>query len=176
VAFSEPRDRSKKARAGPRRAHYISVTALPGRIFRYKSSPMADLRNRPLIFGSLPLLVLLGGCDPGPQCDSPENRDAVLQSFSGDRNNALARFVASQAEIASPRDAAASAPKPDQPPTYLLDQEMVTLSTSDHQRTLKCSGVLSASIGDTSASKEFNFTVRREADGKITISVEPFQF
>ena len=137
---------------------------------------MADLRTRPLILCSFPLLALLGGCDPGPQCDSPENRNAVLQSFSGDRNNALARFVASQADIANPQGATASAAKPDQSPTYLLDQEMVTLSTSDHQRTLKCSGALSATIGDTSASKEFNFTVQRGADGKVTVSVEPFQF
>lgn len=137
---------------------------------------MADLCNRPLIFCGFPLLVLLGGCDPGPQCDSPENRNAVLQAFSADRNNALAQFVASQADIAHPQDVAASATKPDQSPTYLLDQEMVTLSTSDRQRTLKCSGVLSATIGDTSASKEFNFTVRQASDGKLTVSVEPFQF
>ena len=137
---------------------------------------MADLRNRTLIFFSLPLLVVLGGCDPGPQCDSSENRDAVLQAFAADRSNALARFVASQADIVHPQDAAASTTKPDQSPTYLLDQEMVTLSSSDHQRTLKCSGVLSATIGDTSASKEFNFTVRQASDGKLTVSVEPFQF
>ena len=137
---------------------------------------MADLGNRPLVFCSFALVTLLGGCDPGPQCDSPENRDAVLQSFSGDRDNALARFVASQADIANPQDAAASATKPDRSPTYLLDQEMVTLSSSDHQRTLKCSGVLSATIGDTSASKEFNFTVKQATDGKITVFVEPFQF
>jgi hypothetical protein len=137
---------------------------------------MADLRTRPLTFCSLLLLVALGGCDPGPQCDSPENRDAVLQAFAADRSNALARFVASQADIVHPQDAAASTTKPDQSPTYLLDQEMVTLSSSDHQRTLKCSGVLSATIGDTSASKEFNFTVRQASDGKLTVSVEPFQF
>ena len=137
---------------------------------------MAALHHRPLIFCGFPLLALLGGCDPGPQCDSPENRSAVLQSFSGDRSNALARFVASQADITHPQDASASAATPDQTPTYLLDQEMVTLSTSDHQQTLKCSGVLSATIGDTTASKEFNFTVQHAPDGKVTISVEPFQF
>jgi hypothetical protein len=53
---------------------------------------------------------------------------------------------------------------------------MVTTSTSDNKRTLKCSGSLSVTVGDTKASKEVDFTVQQSPDGKITVSVAPFQF
>jgi hypothetical protein len=31
-------------------------------------------------------------------------------------------------------------------------------------------------VGDTTASKEVNFTVQQSPDGKLTVAVEPFQF
>jgi hypothetical protein len=51
---------------------------------------------------------------------------------------------------------------------------MVTVSTDDTKRTLKCSGAVT--VGDVKASKEVNFTVQQASDGKSTVSVEPFQF
>jgi hypothetical protein len=53
---------------------------------------------------------------------------------------------------------------------------MITTSTSNNKRTLRCSGSLSVTVGDTKASKEVNFTVQQSSDGKIAVSVDPFQF
>jgi hypothetical protein len=61
-------------------------------------------------------------------------------------------------------------------PLYSLDEEMVTRSTGKDKRTLKCTGYLSVTVGDTTASKEVNFTVRQSSDGKIAVSIAPFQF
>jgi hypothetical protein len=41
---------------------------------------------------------------------------------------------------------------------------------------LECSGSISVTVGNTKASKELNFTVQQSLDGKITVSVAPFQF
>jgi hypothetical protein len=61
-------------------------------------------------------------------------------------------------------------------PQYVLGEKIVTTSTSKDKRTLTCSGALSVTVGDTKASKEVNFTVQQASDGKITVSVDPFQF
>ncbi|WP_426437260.1 hypothetical protein [Bradyrhizobium genosp. P] len=61
-------------------------------------------------------------------------------------------------------------------PLYRLGEKIVTTSTSKDKRTLECSGAISATVGDTKASKEVNFTVQQASDGKISVSVAPFQF
>jgi hypothetical protein len=48
-------------------------------------------------------------------------------------------------------------------------------AATKQERTLKCSGSISATVGDTKASKEVNYTVQ-QSDGKITVSVDPFSF
>jgi hypothetical protein len=140
---------------------------------------MPYFRERPLVFWSFALAILLGGCDSksGPQCDSSETRNAVLQAVSNDRDNALAKYAAAEnSDAAKAHGDGSEAGKSQQQPKYLLDDEMVTVSTSDHKRTLKCSGALSVTVGDTTASKEVNFTVQQSSDGKLTVAVEPFQF
>jgi len=61
-------------------------------------------------------------------------------------------------------------------PLYQLGQKIVTASTSKDKLTLKCSGELSVAVGDLMATKEVNFQVQQSADGKLSVSVEPFQF
>ena len=133
---------------------------------------------RPLAACSFPFLILLGGCDaqPKPECDSFETRNAVLQTVSSDHDNHLAKFAAGHSADANSHDTVSAAGKPDQKPLYVLGDKMITVSTSDNKRTLKCSGALSATVGETRASKEVDFTVQQSSDGKITVSVEPFQF
>lgn len=53
---------------------------------------------------------------------------------------------------------------------------MVTESISHDKRTLACSGSMSVAVGDAKASKTINFTVQQSSDGKISVSVAPFQF
>src|SRR5580658_116900 len=131
--------------------------------------------KRPIFFWSFPILIILSGCEAKPECDSTETRNAVLQTVSDDHNNALVQFAAKNSTVAKSSDANAEAEKSKQQPSYVLGEKIVTTSTSKDKRTLKCSGSISATIGDTKASKEVNFTVR-QLDGKITVSVDPFQF
>jgi hypothetical protein len=136
---------------------------------------MPHFRRRPTVFWSLPFLIFLGGCDAKPECDSFETRNAVLKTVSEDHKNALAEYAAKSSNLAKSSDVNSEAKKSKQQPLYVLGEKIVTTSTSKDKRTLKCSGSISATVGDTKASKEVNFTVQ-QSDGKIAVSVEPFQF
>ena len=133
--------------------------------------------KRPIVFLSFPFLIFLSGCDAKPpECDSFETRNAVLKTVSDDHNNALVGYAAKNSTIAKSNEASSEAEKSKQQPLYLLGDKMVTTSTSEDKRTLKCSGAISATVGDTTASKDINFTVQQSSDGKITVSVAPFEF
>jgi hypothetical protein len=137
---------------------------------------MPYFRKRPIVFWSFPFLIFLSGCDAKPECDSFETRSAVLQTVSDDHNNALVEYAAKNSTMAKSSGASSEAEKSGQQPLYLLGEKIVTTSTSENKRTLKCSGSMSVAIGDTKASKEVNFTVQQSLDGKITVSVAPFEF
>jgi hypothetical protein len=138
--------------------------------------------ERSLGLWSLPCLVFLSACGPKPECDSFETRSAVLQVISDNHSNPLATYAARNSTANqngsnnSGPDVAKSANSENEKPLYRLGEKMVTTSTSNDKRTLKCSGAISATVGDTKASKEVNFTVQQMPDGKISVSVEPFQF
>jgi hypothetical protein len=100
----------------------------------------------------------------------------VLQSVSDDHNNALGKYAAKNSTMAKSSDAGSAAEKSKQQPLYLLGDKIVTTSTSEDKRTLQCSGSVSVTVGDTKATKEINFTVQQSSDGKISVSVAPFQF
>jgi hypothetical protein len=141
-------------------------------------------RVRSQVIWSFPFLILASGCGATPQCDSFETRNAVLQSVSDDHNNALGSFAAKNSYMANSEtiDRKPEAEKPTnsehakQKPLYELGQKIVTKSVSKDKQTLTCSGSMSATVGETKASKEVNFTVQQSADGKISVSVDPFQF
>jgi hypothetical protein len=137
---------------------------------------MPYFRKRPIVFLSFPFLIFLGGCDAKPECDSVETRNAVLQTVSDDHNNALVEYAAKNSTVAKSSDANSEAEKSKQRPLYLLGEKIITTSTSENKRTLKCSGSISVTVGDTKASKEVNFTVQQSSDSKVTVSVAPFQF
>jgi hypothetical protein len=143
---------------------------------------MPYLHGRSLGLWSLPCLVFLSACGAKPECDSFETRNAVLQVISDNHRNPLATYAAKNStsnrdssNISGP-DVAKSANSENEKPLYRLGEKIVTSSTSDDKRTLKCSGAISATVGDTKASKEVNFTVQQTPDGKLSVSVEPFQF
>jgi hypothetical protein len=142
---------------------------------------MLYFRERSLVFWSFPIVILLSGCGAKPECDSSETRKAVLQVVSDDHHNALATYAAKNSNVAKPPgnatpEAEKSANSESARPLYLLGEKIVTTSTSADKRTLQCSGAISATVGDTKASKEVNFTVQQSSNGKITVSVAPFQF
>jgi hypothetical protein len=135
---------------------------------------MSNFCKRPTVFWSFPFLIFLGGCGAKPECDSFETRNAVLKTISDDHQNALAEYAAKRSNVKS-NDVSPEAEKSKQQPLYVLGEKIVTTSTSADKRTLKCSGSISVTVGDTKVSKEINFTVQ-QSDGKITVSVDPFQF
>jgi hypothetical protein len=137
---------------------------------------MPYFRKRPIVFLGFPFLIFLSGCDAKPECDSFETRNAVLQTVSDDHNNALVQYAAKNPNMAKSSDATSEAEKSKQQPLYALGEKIATTSTSENKRTLKCSGSMSVTVGDTKASKEINFTVQQSPDGKISVSVAPFQF
>ena len=105
-----------------------------------------------------------------PECRAPDRFER--------HNNALVEYAAKNPSMAKSSDASSEAEKSKRQPLYLLGEKIVTTSASENEnkRTLKCSGSMSVTVGDTKASKEINFTVQQSSDGKITVSVAPFQF
>src|ERR1700761_8473558 len=120
------------------------------------------------------VVMSLTGCSPKVECDSPETRQAVLTAVANDHSNPLADFAAKNSNAV--KDVETSPNSERARPLYLLGDKIVTTSTSKDSRTLTCSGAISATVGDAKASKEINFTVQRSSDGKISVSVVPFQF
>jgi len=51
-----------------------------------------------------------------------------------------------------------------------------TNSINKAKRAVTCTGLLYATVEDTTAQKEVDYKVEQTADGKISISVSPFQF
>jgi hypothetical protein len=149
---------------------------------RNEGGLMPYLPERSLRLLSVPCLLFLSACGAKPECDSFETRNAVLQTISDNHRDPLATYAAKNSTAnndgsnSSGPDAAKSANPEKEKPLYRLGEKIVTTSTSDDKRTLKCSGAISATVGDTKASKEVNFTVQQMPDGKISVSVEPFQF
>lgn len=135
---------------------------------------MADNRKRSLVLWTLPLLIIASSCSAQPECDSMETRQAILQYISSDHINPLIDFAAKEAVDAAP--GAKSSNADGAKPMYLLGQRMVTTSTSKDKLTLRCSGALSVTIKNLEATKEVNFTVQKSPDGKLSVSVDPFQF
>ena len=136
----------------------------------------SDSPKRSVVFWSCSFLILLNGCGAKPECDSFETRDAVLKAVLNDHKNALGKYAAENSTAAKSSDTHPESEKAKQQALYLLGDKIVTVSASGDKRTLTCSGSISATVGDTKASKEIGFTVQQSPDGKISVSVTPFQF
>jgi hypothetical protein len=135
---------------------------------------MPSLREASFAFFGFPILIVLGGCGAKVECESPEARSAVLKLVSDDHANALAAYAAKRSNVAG--EVERSANSEGAKPLYQLGESIATTSASKDGRTVQCSGSMSAIVGDTRASKEINFTVQKSSDGKISVSVAPFQF
>ena len=146
--------------------------------------PMNLFRTQqPSVLWCLPVLLVLTGCgDVGPDCATPDARNSVLKSVSDDRNNRLVNFAVdnsdSVAELLSHAEAdaekAAIKDKAKQGAVYSLDDTIVVNSKS--RGATLCAGLLYVRVGDTTVQKEIDFKVEQAADGRISVSVTPFQF
>ena len=138
--------------------------------------------QRTVLWG-LPALLLLVGCgQAGPECDTPDARNSVLQIVSGDSNNALVDYAARnssavEARVSQARTEAEKSAiwdKARQGASYKLDDTIGMNSRS--RRAASCSGLLYATVEDATAEKQVDFKVEQAADGKLSVSVTPFQF
>ena len=132
-----------------------------------------------------PVLLLLSGCgEATPECDSLDTRHTVIKIISDDSNNALVNYAAKNSSVvaAMARNANTEAEKSAilekarQDAAYRLDDTIRTNSINKAKRAVTCTGLLYATVKDTTAQKELDFKVEQTADGKISVSVSPFQF
>jgi hypothetical protein len=145
--------------------------------------PMKHFREGQSVLGCLPVLVLLSGCGGAtPECDSLDTRSTVVKIVSDD--NALVNYAVknSSAVAAMVSNTNTEAEKlaiwerARQSATYRLDDAIRTNSRSKAKRVVTCTGLLYATVEDVTAQKEVDFKVEQTADGKMSISVSPFQF
>ena len=122
------------------------------------------------------MLVYSTGCIAAPECDTIESRKAVLQFVLGDGSNPLGVYAAKNSTAGKNSAPGKSQNLEGETTQYQLSQKIVTTSTSKDKMTVKCSGGISAVVDDTKATKEVSFTVQQSADGKISVSVDPFNF
>jgi hypothetical protein len=141
-----------------------------------KLTRMRYFTNRSLVCWCFPFLVVSSGCIAAPECDSIETRMAVLQFVSGDGNNPLVTYAAKNSTVGKASATAKSQNSKSETPLYQLGQKIVTTSKSKDKLTVKCSGGISAAVGDIKATKEVTFTVQQSSYGTISVSVDPFQF
>jgi flagellar basal body-associated protein FliL len=147
--------------------------------------PMKHFREGEVVLGCLPVLLLLSGCGGAtPECDSLDTRSTVVKIISDDSNNALVNYAVKNSSAVAAMlsntntEAEQSAiwEKARQGAAYRLDDTIRTNSRSKAKRAVTCTGLLYATVEDVTAQKEVDFRVEQAADGKVSISVSPFQF
>jgi hypothetical protein len=137
------------------------------------------------VLGCCHVLLLLSGCgEVTPVCDSLDSRNTVVKVISDDSNNALVNYAAKNSSVIAATVSNANTEveklaileKARQDATYRLDDTIRTNSINKAKRAVTCTGLLYATVEDATAQKEVDFKVEQTADGKISISVSPFQF
>ena len=147
--------------------------------------PMKHFREGQSVFRCLPALLLLSGCGgTTPECDSLNTRSTVVKIVSDNSDNALVNYAVknSSAVAAMVSNTSTEAEKlaiwkkARRGAAYRLDDTIRTNSRSKAQRAVTCTGLLHVTVEDVTVQKEVDFKVEETADGKISISVSPFQF
>lgn len=146
---------------------------------------MRYLRERRAVIGALPALLLLSGCGGAkPECNSADTRASVIKIVSGDSKNPLVDYAVKnsgalhkkQSAAGSEADKSALLEKARQGAVYRLSETITTNSTSKDKRTVTCSGTMFATVEGDIVQKQVDFKVEQGADGKLAVSVSPFQF
>ena len=146
---------------------------------------MKLFRKRSLAFWSLPVALLLNGCgELVSECNSLDARTFVVKIISGDNHNPLVNYAVKNSSwvAAMAGDTRTEAEKATileearQGAVYRLDEAVLTNSRNKTTQTTSCSGLLSVTVGDTTAQKQVDFQVKRTIDGKISVLVNPFVF
>jgi hypothetical protein len=143
-------------------------------------------REGQIVLRCLPVLLLLSGCGgaDGPECDSPVARNSVLKTISDNSNNALVDFVAKNSDTVVARVSNANTEveksaiwqQARQSAAYRLDDSIIMNSRNRKGRAVTCTALLYATVEESTAQKEVDFRVEQAADGKVSVTVKPFQF
>jgi hypothetical protein len=112
-----------------------------------------------LVLGYFSILLSLSGCGGAElECDSLESRKSVVKIIADDNNNALVNYAANNSSVVAAMLSNANAE---------ADRLMILVT---------CSGILDVTVADTTAEKQVDFRVEQAADGKMSVSVDPFLF
>jgi hypothetical protein len=141
-------------------------------------------REQSLVLWCFTASLLLSSCGgAGPECGSLDTRKSVVRIVSDDNNNALVNYAvknsSSVAEMADTKSEAEKSriwEKARQGAIYRLDDTILMNSRNRAAQEATCSGLLYVTVADVTAQKEVEFKVKRTADGKIIVSVNPFLF
>lgn len=160
-----------------------SQSLCEGHRFRARKGSDEELKRN--FEPTLLAFFLLSGCGgAGPECGSLAARASVVKIVSDDNNNALANYAARNSSVveAKAENARTETERSEirkiaaQAASYALDDAIRTNSTSKDKRSAMCSGLLSATVDDATAQKQVDFKVEKTPDGKVSVSVSPFQF
>jgi hypothetical protein len=112
-----------------------------------------------------------------------DTRNSVVKIVSDDNNNALVNYaaknsssVAAMVDDKSEADKLAILEKAREAAVYRLDDTILMNSRNRAAQEVNCIGLLYVTVADATAQKEVKFTVKRPADGRSIVSVNPFLF
>jgi hypothetical protein len=142
-------------------------------------------KKQPLGLCWLCAFLLLSACKGTEfECDSLNARSSVVEIISADSQNALVEYAVKHsssvaAMVSDTRKEAeklAIWEKARQGAIYELDKSILTNSVNRATGAVSCSGLLSVTVGDTTAQKQVDFRIERAANGSTSVSVNPFLF
>jgi hypothetical protein len=141
-------------------------------------------KEQSLVLWCFTASLLLSSCGgAGPECGSLDIRNSVVKIVSDDNNNALVNYavknsssVVAMVNTKSEADKLEIWEKARQGAVYRLDDTTLMNSRNRAAQEVTCSGLLYVTVADVTAQKEVEFKVKRTADGKIIVSVNPFLF
>ena len=142
-------------------------------------------KYKPLPSWWLLVLLLLSACRGAETgCDSLGARTSVVKIISDDSNNALLNYaVKSSSSVATMVSGTSTEAEKlavwehaRQGAVYELDDTILTNSRSRSTGVIRCSALLSVTVGDTTAQKQVDFKIEPTTNGKMSVSVSPFLF
>jgi hypothetical protein len=138
-----------------------------------------------LALGYFSILLSLSGCGGAElECDSMESRKSVVRIIADDNNNALVNYAANNSSVVAAMVGRANTEadrsfifdKAKRDAVYKLDETIRLNSKNRAAHVVTCSGILDVTVAGTTAEKQVDFRVEQAADGKMSVSVDPFLF
>jgi hypothetical protein len=146
---------------------------------------MTPFSRRKMSLLSLPLIILLSSCwESEPDCNAADTRESVIRTVSTDANNPLVAYAAETSDTVKAKlnktstdaEKASILEEAKQSASYHMGEQIITNSKSKIKGKVSCSGMLSATVSDTSAQKKIDFEVEKTPEGAISVWVRPFKF